>query len=254
MDEKKSKCIKKRKDFLLCNGNKTGPVEFEGKKWTALNTCPFDTISQIIFTAAIDNTHYHDFITNSNLSIFKFLKHFIKIGATKEVYQHRMSILNPIYAENEIKEDVTKIMIAPRINCTDNIIKLWKILFEDAPSVIESTVCSSSLCQVFTRALPVVSANHSIISRQGFTALEKALQFYHKIYNVRCRFCNKAIATRFTVPKEYLFIELDIRDNSTIKKVKMCRLSDLPIHLNLKLNSDDGSEINLRYRYIYCFL
>ncbi|XP_074109800.1 uncharacterized protein LOC141534375 [Cotesia typhae] len=159
-----------------------------------------------------------------------------------------MSILNPIYAENEIKEDVTKIMIAPRINCTDNIIKLWKILFEDAPSVIKSTVCSSSLCQVFLRALPVVSANHSIISRQGFTALEKALQFYHKIYNVRCRFCNKAIATRFTVPKEYLFIELDIRDNSTTKKVKMCRLSDLPIHLNLKLNSDDGSEINLRFR------
>ncbi|CAH2084305.1 unnamed protein product [Euphydryas editha] len=246
VNEKKPKVIKKRQDFLLRNGNKTGPVKFKGTRWTALNTCAFDTLAQILFTAAIDNNSYNEFITNSDLPIFKFVKYFIKFGATQGVYENRMSILNPIYAKKNIEKDNTKIEIAPKINCTDNITKLWNILFKDKPSAIESTVCSNSLCRVYTRALPSITANHKIITRQGFTALERALEFYHQIYNVHCRFCYKPIATCFTVPQQSLFIELDIRDNQS--KVKMCRLSELPIHLNLKLKNDDGSEAHLRYR------
>ncbi|KAK0157339.1 hypothetical protein PV328_011093 [Microctonus aethiopoides] len=113
-----------------------------------------------------------------------------------------MSILNLIYNKKKLKEDSTKIKVAPFINCHDNIINLWKILFKDAPSVLESQVCSNSLCQTYEQALPAISVNHKIITQQGFTALEKALEFHHKIYNVRCRFRYKGIATRFTVPQQ----------------------------------------------------
>ncbi|CAD6223251.1 GSCOCG00011736001-RA-CDS [Cotesia congregata] len=246
VDEKKSTSTKKSKNFLLRNGNKTGPVQFGRSKWTALNTCPFDTIIQIIFTVAIDNTHYRDFISKSNLQTFKFLKNFMINGATQKIYEHRMAILNPIYNTKKLEDDM-KIKVAPYINCHDNIIKLWKVLFEDVPSVIETTVCSNSLCQTYMQAFPVISVNHKIITRHGFTALEKAIEFNHKIYNVHCRFCCKAIATRTTVPKQYLLIELDVRDNKCGRKGKKCKLSELPIHLHLKLN-DDKFKTNLHYR------
>ncbi|XP_053595591.1 120.7 kDa protein in NOF-FB transposable element isoform X1 [Microplitis demolitor] len=245
--------VKKTKIFLLGNGNKSGPVVFNGKKWTALNTCPFDTIIQLIFVGALDSTRFHKYITNLDIPVFKFLNDFMKKGPTKEIYQQRMSILHPIYNVSIVdkkqleEKDMMKINVSPTINCYDNISKLWQTLLKNAPSVIETSFCSNSSCQVHTQALPVLTVNHKTIDRCGFIALEKALSFYNKIFNVQCRFCNKAKATRVTVPKEYLFLELDIRGNINASSGKRCKLSQFPIHLNLKI-TDNRSETTLSYR------
>ncbi|XP_053595597.1 uncharacterized protein LOC106693211 isoform X2 [Microplitis demolitor] len=145
------------------------------------------------------------------------------------------------------EKDMMKINVSPTINCYDNISKLWQTLLKNAPSVIETSFCSNSSCQVHTQALPVLTVNHKTIDRCGFIALEKALSFYNKIFNVQCRFCNKAKATRVTVPKEYLFLELDIRGNINASSGKRCKLSQFPIHLNLKI-TDNRSETTLSYR------
>ncbi|KAK0072639.1 hypothetical protein PV325_011052, partial [Microctonus aethiopoides] len=93
-----------------------------------------------------------------------------------------------------LDEDKTKIMVAPSINCHD-IINLWKILFKDAPSVMEFTVHSNSLCQTYEQALPVIN----------------------------------------------------IRDSRHEPRGKKCKLSELPIHSNLKIENNE-STTNLHYR------
>ncbi|XP_044590864.1 probable DNA replication complex GINS protein PSF3 [Cotesia glomerata] len=46
---------------LLLNGNVSGPIKIGNDSWFAFNTCPFDSIAQLIYSAALENPKFFNF-------------------------------------------------------------------------------------------------------------------------------------------------------------------------------------------------
>ncbi|XP_074108425.1 uncharacterized protein LOC141533431 [Cotesia typhae] len=141
-----------------------------------------------------------------------------------------------------------KKVLCQTMNCEDNITVLWKKLMEKSPSLLEQTVCSNPDCHAYTTFFPAMPVNHKIIMKKGFSALEKALEFYDVVYNIPCRLCKLGKQTRQNVLKQYLYIELDIRGCTTEKSGRKGKLRDFLVRICLNNQNDDGISCNLCFR------
>lgn len=51
------------------------------------NTCPFDSIAQIVFTSVLDDSAYHSIAKNSDNAFFKFILKFMNNGPSRQMYK-----------------------------------------------------------------------------------------------------------------------------------------------------------------------
>lgn len=79
----------------------------------------------------------------------------------------------------------TKTSLEPYfLNAENNIGTIWSQLFE--PSIFKTYECSNPTCNSEPKKILFLSVNHRTIGRDGFGALEKAIQFHSRIENIRC--------------------------------------------------------------------
>lgn len=114
-------------------------------------------------------------------------------------------------------------------------------MFDSEPSLFKTYDCNNPTCNFEPKNIPFLSVNHKTIGRNGFGALEKAIQFHSRIYKIRCpkKECN-GIATEINLTNFHIFIELDIRPQIQMTAGMKCTLGDFPIILNLEK----------KYRYV----
>lgn len=245
----------KKEEFLLQNGNKSGPVFFQNESWFAFNTCPFDSIVQLIFYGCLQNEEFNNFVSNSSNSTFNFVTDFMSTGLKKDIYVKRFSILHPIYQDTECTQN--QMNIANRktknvnrcINCVDNVNSLWIKLFTSEPSAFENNSCSSFGCQDYQRNIPVLTANYNLIMEKGFKCLQEALHFKSIAYNKFCTSCQKKQTTCKTTLNRYIYIELDVKSVNE-KDGTSCKLGELPKCLDL---NETHSSKKFSYRLVHLY-
>lgn len=120
-----------------------------------------------------------------------------------------------------------------RSNANDCVSTVWEKLFIGEPSAFKIFKCSNPDCKTTTISQSFLTVNHKIIAKEGFKAMEKALNYF-SCYNVKCT--KKGCSGKVTVTISsnfHLFIELDIRINIKSAKAMGCRLSDFPTTIHL---------------------
>lgn len=68
----KVKLKNQQKKFLLRNGSFLQPIKINGTTYEIRNTCPFDSIAQIVVLIAMEDENYFNYISNLNNNFLKF--------------------------------------------------------------------------------------------------------------------------------------------------------------------------------------
>lgn len=242
-----------KKGVLLKNGLRCSPVKQENirlakQKSTTLtiqlqNTCPFDSIAQLLLTTALDWTNFEIHIKNSDIEMLKFISTFMKNGTNKNTLQKRAQLLRSIYPLQTTFR-IQNISSMVKIDAWDDISSLWTKLMSLQPTLLRLKECSKcSLADTIN--LPIISPNWETIEKFGFKSLQDALSFHCGTKNIPCSI--SGCDGRLTVSQRlnhHIFIELDIRDTSNRKKTKTCTLKDLPVFMEL-------GDTNYRYEHHY---
>ncbi|CAD6229868.1 GSCOCG00012140001-RA-CDS [Cotesia congregata] len=245
---------------LLLNGNHSGPVNFQDQCWFAYNTCPFDSIVQIIFNRALENHEFHDFLKNSKNKTFLLAAYFASMGLTsktfEKIYTERFEILYQIYKTSELTqmevetsedENSGTEFISRVIDCFDNVNNLWNKIFLNEPSMFEKVSCLSSSCKDSQRNVPVMTVDYNIVLDRGFSNLEKAINFRGLTRDLYCKNCHEKNLIVSRTLNTYIYIELDVQSLNT-KESKKCKLRELPRYLNFLENNLAGEKKQLCYR------
>lgn len=225
-------------NYLLQNAFMCGTYKIDGETYFLKNTCSFDSIAQIVFTGILDNPIYLSKAKNSNNLFFNFIFNFIKYGSTNQIYTERFILLKSLYEnakkieKNEHHENIYS------YDATDNPATVWMELLKSVPSIYQTIQCDNCDKHEIIE-LMLMPINYEIIKKEGFEALEKALQFNAIICNKRCDHCGSN-CTQVTEETNYhIFIELAI--GVTSQSILRCKLEDLPTKLKL----------TKQYRYSY---
>lgn len=86
-----------KKGYLLPNGNNCKVLKVDGVAVSITQTCPFDSVMQILQFGALDYPQYTEAIQASNNKALKFLTNFLKGGISTFVLKERILILKNIY-------------------------------------------------------------------------------------------------------------------------------------------------------------
>ncbi|CAG5093418.1 Similar to NOF: 120.7 kDa protein in NOF-FB transposable element (Drosophila melanogaster) [Cotesia congregata] len=125
---------KHKETYLLINGNKRGPVLYQGIHYIAYNTCPLDSIIQILYNGALENQSFTDYLSSSKNPAFLLTMNLLKKGVNNnpKIYEERFSILHQFYKalepsqkEQGAEEKNNKTTTVSRvIDCEDNVTSL----------------------------------------------------------------------------------------------------------------------------------
>lgn len=181
--------ITRQRGYLLPNGNNCRVLKIDGVAISVQNTCLFDSsVVQILHYGAIDYSQYGSAIQLSKNKTLQFVSNFVKNGLTTDILKDRIQILKEIY---DLKKVENATSLSPYIlNTYDSVQALWTKLFlkmnSNEPSGFKKYVCSNPKCKGEKQInLPLLTVNSKIIRRYGgFRSLEKALDYYPKIYNI----------------------------------------------------------------------
>jgi len=216
------------KCYLLENASYCGTYKIDGKIYFLKNSCPFDSLAQIVFTGVLDDPGYFAIAETSDNSFLKFIFKFVNNGPSHEVYKERIMLLKPLYEGTKIIIKTGHYKIIYSYNAEDNPVEVWMKLLKSIPSSRQIEKCD--ICGEHETVQLTLMLNHKIIIKKGFHALQKALKFREIIYK-RCQCGGHSVLT--TEINYHIFIELDIRTNLQSTS-KSCKLENLPIILTLK--------------------
>lgn len=243
---------KHKETYLLINGNKSGPVLYQGIHYIAYNTCPLDSIIQILYNGALENQSFTDYLSSSKNPAFLLTINLLKKGVINnpKIYEERFSILHQFYKALEPSQKVqgaeeksNKTTTVSRvIDCEDNVTSLWDKLFKDDPSLIEIFTCVSQNCN-YQLKKPTLGVNYQTLLNNGIKDLQNALIF-RDTFKRFCPVCSNE-QTCEQKPNVYIYIELDVRMRNEVQGLS-CKLRDIPIILNIQENSIK----TLRYRFV----
>ena len=227
---------KKQKICLLQNGNLCQkPMKIDGETFFVRNTCGFDSIVQILMTAAIDHQQYASILRESENRTLKLALMILKNGANSKAFYERAAILKN-WCLVEANVEANDRVLSYNINAWNSIRNTVENLFESAPSVRKRETCSHCTGKEYSCTL--IAPNHQIIGREGFGSLEKALDFRECIRKIKCQKKNcVGLYTLYSTPSFHLFIELDIRPTTKFgiasQRLK-CRLRQIPVKVRLR--------------------
>ena len=188
----------------LLNGNisKLKSVKISNCHYTLMNTCTFDTITQILFCAYADSRQYSNFIdsiaNDTDGLYFTLIRNAVRDGTTVQCYRKRAQILVGI--ENFKKQ---KLGSSITVNSACTAVFLVNHLFSLQPSLTETKECR--VCNVErTRRGTTVTIN--LPTDDGFASFRRAVASYFDDV-LQCRKCSSEVR-RDVVLNKHLFIEV----------------------------------------------
>ena len=151
---------------ILKNGSvmKLKPINLDGKKVTLINTCPFDSLFQLMLSTYIDRPLFKaqiDVLATEN-HFFQLISRVAKKGITSQTYKQRLEILYPLFKPNEEPEDECLLL-----NCAGVIDRLCAQLMKDAYSLRQSYKCENCGHE-HTRTQHVLSISAETFKRSDF--------------------------------------------------------------------------------------
>lgn len=151
-----NKFKKSTKRIFLRNGSFLQPLKINGTTYEIRNTCPFDSIAQIITLTALEDENYFNYISNSNNKFLKFCQLILNIGVNTTVYKERIALL---LDNNKLKLPIMKAGNVHIIDVYNNIAVMWTNLTKDQPCVNKISECSSHECQKEIHNISVLGVN-----------------------------------------------------------------------------------------------
>lgn len=137
---------------VIRSGHLLQPINIGKEKTQLINTCPFDSLVEILSTTYIDSIYYKsvlDQIPRSEFTnaVISFAVH----GVGNTLYKQRATVLSKIMPNR-----------SGTINCAYHVSNLAKLLVGGVPNMIQKTYCTN--CEYSTSTnLPVVDIDTSPI-------------------------------------------------------------------------------------------
>jgi len=179
------------------------PIKIDGISYSLLNTCPFDSVFQILCTAYVDNLEYAQFI-NSKIEeelIFKTVAHAIRDGINAQTYIRRGTLLKSLHQPMKCSEYLVT------VNCATTVCYIIKELFKCYPSYEEEITCRS--CKTYyTRKHTTILAD---LPTNTLDVLEDMVKQILSNGTIICNKCHSPICSKeiINVGKQ-LFIETSV--------------------------------------------
>lgn len=168
-----------------------------------LNTCAFDTLVQLFACAATDSIRFGNYIFNDNNKgvFFELLRHLIKSGVTKTIYDFRAKMLYQTFPRDELLRFIT------RVGCHCYITEMVNKILIDIPMAYEYHGCSNKHCERVKETVKVKCITYS--SHYGhFGDLEVNINDLVKPTSSLCNENCKGIWTIKTILKDHVLIEV----------------------------------------------
>lgn len=256
---KKSKYITKDPTILHCNDNsrtnksvigilrnesisELKSICIDNKHISLINTCTFDSISQVMFCSYADSENYRQFVENNIQHIFmELVSHTLRDDINPQSYRKRALFLKDLFTKEAYQylNEITAINAA----CTAQFM-LSKI-FETFPSIIEQRACTNCLTSNMRHQISVLVN----LPTENLLFLPDALETYGTD-QILCKNCDLVLERKVEF-KEHLLIEPAV---PLMKEIR----SENNVDLNIKLK--DVTKIlkiqdNMYYiRGIICFI
>ncbi|XP_028982266.1 uncharacterized protein LOC114841447 [Diachasma alloeum] len=226
-----SKGRTKRRNYLLRNAVHCGTYKIDGKVYFMRRTCAFDSLASILLTAALDDCHYRSFMEGVYNETFSFILKLRETGVTADLYKERFLLLKPFYESTESVTSAENLAFVTSYVATDNPTDLWTKLFVSYPSTFHTSVCKLNICSGDSEHNYSIQIDHSIIRRQGYKALQAALEFQTVICDKKCR-CGYSTYTETAQGNNHIYVELGTRIDYNSSPISV-RLNTIPAQLTL---------------------
>lgn len=233
IDHKNINLNSTKRSEILKNGNGRAAITIRGKSYLIQNTCPFDSIAQVLATTGMDDACYHTFIDvcSTTSSMMKFLKDFIEKGVTPSLYKQRTSLLLELFPENvTIKSQHSAEKLLPyTLNMYGTTSNVWTKCFQSAPSGYDNFDCYQ--CGKSTTPIATIWSRPNILCENGVQCLQDAISKRDHAIQA-CRQCHNYGCLVSTTYNRHVFIEIDARTTASAAS-KAFKLEDFPLKLQL---------------------
>lgn len=216
-----------------------------GDNWRLLkflNTCPFDSIFEILSTLYMECQSFAQDVQNhKSVNETNFLKAIINYYETyfnsELMYQIRANILHPMYTS-----DVTQFSM--EVECADNVIRAFEKCLTSFPCVLQKNTCSK--CPYKSdRSLYSVTSSPDDFFNVGITKLESIIQAYVKDdTSAFCLGCQANVGIRKFEISSYLAVDLEylherrnasMFQNRTVKPLTFTtNFNEIPVLMEIK--------------------
>lgn len=178
------------------------PIKIDGISYSLSNTCPFDSVFQIICTAYVDNTEYTQFI-NSEIKenlMFNTVSRAIRDGINAQTYIRRSTILKSLHQPIQHSEYLVN------VNCATTVSFIIKELFKCYPSYEEEITCG--YCKTYyTRKHITILAD---LPTDKLDFLEDKVKQILSNEMIICNKCNSNTCNKEINVGKQLFIETSV--------------------------------------------
>lgn len=176
---------KKFKKNFIKNGNRLLPCMINNNKLYLFNTCPFDSITEIVSAACCNSKNSENFITSQirkeTICFFTCVRNYTEHGATASFYKLRAKLLYSLYpsANNNI-------------TCEDNVCDLFSKLMSTYDTNIEIIRCQNSqCCAVVSQKISILNLSAKIIWEKGIRYLNESVDELIHAKISYCQSCHK---------------------------------------------------------------
>lgn len=240
---KKSKYITKDPTILHCNDksrtrnsvigvlrngsvSELKSISIDNDYISLINTCTFDSISQVMFCACADSELNQDFVEKTTENTFmKFVSHAVRDGITVQSYRKRAMLLKDLF-RNQCTTELTVINAA----CTAQF--MIKKIFADFPSIVATMVCPDCTNKLLREEI-IVTVN---LPTDDLIFLQDIMENYSYAQSY-CTNCDTSMTQALEI-KEHLIIEPVVPLTQQRKLNKHLELStqlkDIPTILKVK--------------------
>lgn len=233
----------RKKQLVLENGNILESVHIKEMYLFIQNTCGFDSFVQILYSAALDDILYWNYISNSSVKILQFVKKFSlstasDLSATK-IYFERAKILMEHFDTKKNNEYPEPSRIHT-LNAFSFMMDLWVKLFLSDPSAFVEYNCSNPECKRPSKTLNFLDVQwgkvrNSDTKKLDFTNLQGALTLTSHQKDKECGYenCRGIITNEQITGNRQIVIDVDVRDPTNLNRSLPCSLEDFPRFLEL---------------------
>lgn len=223
---------------LMKNGNLDNllSVKISDSYYLFRNTCPFDSVMQVLFVCYADSSEYAKFVDEQNYVIFQMIRNAVRDGITVQTYRKRAHIF--IDLQKTSQDPIFRAIDLPNenhveFNCASTAFVLIERLLADHPSSRSTRNCRECLYNTERKFASV-----------SVTLPTDTLQFFQDCLIARlsplkdsaCWKCEKKSFDEELAIEKHLFLEIStvLTDETRDAHLDICtNLSDIPTEIEL---------------------
>lgn len=226
----------------LQNGNSLQPRLLNGYRISISNTCPFDSITEILSHCCIyDSFRAYIEMHKDATKAFNYLcyasavSEIYEVGVNATIYTYRFNLMCKLL-NSEYNRNYTN------IECGDSVHRIFQLLMKDYASALELCKCECGYNEKIKKY--VFSLRTHIVWLNNYPNMENELKNYLQKKTVYCRSCRRSCAKLEYRLGPYLYIDMEdgykpSEEANTFgitpETTKTC-LSDIPTQLEIDEN------------------